>query len=91
MKIISDFSIQNDTFVFVFVASNFAGIPNLGLVGSQMFTIGGSATTSAHRLIYNSGNSELFYDEDGAGSMDQVQLEQLDSSLPLTNVEFLMV
>ncbi|MEM8720296.1 MAG: hypothetical protein AAGE84_13465 [Cyanobacteria bacterium P01_G01_bin.39] len=88
-EVISDFSIEEDTFVFV--ASNFPGIPNPGLVSSQMFTIGSSATTNAHRLIYNSGSGELFYDEDGVGSMAKVELAQLDSGLPLTNIDFLMV
>lgn len=88
-EVISDFSIEDDTFVFV--AANFADIPNLGLVSSQMFTVGSNATTSAHRLIYNSGNGELFYDADGLGGIDQVKLAQLDSGLPLTHVEFLMV
>ncbi|WP_445630526.1 beta strand repeat-containing protein [Nostoc sp. DSM 114167] len=71
------------------------GFPNhdfsLGVLKTNQFTIGASATTSNQRFIYNSTTGGLFFDEDGsAGVNTQVQFAQLSPGLSLTNNNFVL-
>jgi Ca2+-binding RTX toxin-like protein len=87
---ITDFSVVDDSIVLS--ATGFGGglVANTTLSVAQ-FTINTTATTSAHRVIYNSSNGNLFFDRDGnASSFAPVQIATLNSGLGLTNADFLV-
>ncbi|MFN6528603.1 calcium-binding protein [Nostoc sp. ChiSLP03a] len=64
---------------------------SLGVLKTNQFTIGASATTSNQLFIYNSTTGGLFFDEDGsAGVYSQVQFAQLSPGLSLTNNNFVL-
>gem|GEM_PF-6634267 len=86
---ITDFTVADDTMLFK--ASNFAGVSTLGMVSSDMLTIGSSADDSSDRFIYNSNSGDFFYDSDGTGSSQQVKLAKLNPGLALTNSHFELV
>ena len=85
---ITDFTIQDDTLLFK--ANQFAGISTLGMISSDMLTIGSSANDSSDRFIYNAGTGDLFYDSDGTGNSQQTKLAKLDAGLALTRSDFSM-
>ncbi|MGV2388627.1 MAG UNVERIFIED_CONTAM: hypothetical protein LVR29_10920 [Microcystis novacekii LVE1205-3] len=65
---ITDFNVLDDT---VLVSrSGFSGGLTVGTLLNTQFTTGTSATTSAHRFIYNASNGQLWYDIDGTGTTD---------------------
>ena len=90
VDIIDDFSVQDDTMLFM--SRGFAGISTTtnGMVDSRMLTLDSNATSSSHRFIYNPGSGDLFYDRDGAQSRPQILIAELDSGLALTNADFRM-
>ncbi|HEY9649692.1 MAG TPA: calcium-binding protein, partial [Coleofasciculaceae cyanobacterium] len=51
---------------------------------ADQFTLGTAATTTNHRFIYNQGTGALFFDQDGAGGIAQVQIAQLTGTPTLT-------
>ncbi|MBF9195062.1 calcium-binding protein [Microvirga terrestris] len=55
---------------------------------SAAFSIGAAATSSSHRIIYNSSTGALFYDADGTGASAQVQFAQLKAGLALSAANF---
>ena len=57
----------------------------------KQFTIGSSATTSAHRFFYNSSNGGLFFDVDGNGATAAVQFATLNTGLALTNADIVTI
>ncbi|MGK7948421.1 MAG: hypothetical protein AB4368_06350 [Xenococcaceae cyanobacterium] len=74
---ISDFSTTDDELVFYIYDNNLVS----GQVSSDMLTLGTAATTDQHRFIYDDSNGNLFYDRDGIGGNEQIQLAQLGSNL----------
>jgi Ca2+-binding RTX toxin-like protein len=82
---ITDFSVNDDTLVF---STSFDTGLVAGSVTSQMFRIGTAATSSEHRFIYNPGSGDLFYDSDGIGTNEQLQIASLGTNLSLTNNNF---
>lgn len=56
------------------------GIP----VPGDVFTIGASAKDANDYYIYNSDTGAFFYDQDGTGSREQIQLFQLSPGLNMT-------
>ena len=83
---ITDFTLEDDTMLFA--ASGLAGVSTLGMISSDMLTIGSSADDSSDRFIYNSASGDLFYDSDGRGSSQQTKLVNLDAGLALTSNNF---
>jgi serralysin len=59
-----------------------------GTLSASAFTIGSAATSSTHRIIYNSSNGALLYDADGSGSGAAVQFATLDAGMALTHNSF---
>ena len=57
----------------------------LGPLSSTQFTIGSAATDASVRFIYNSFTGGLFFDSDGTGSLEQVQLGTLSPGLSLSS------
>ncbi|MFD0980272.1 calcium-binding protein [Tropicimonas aquimaris] len=59
-----------------------------GLLVRKQFTSGSDATTADHRLIYADSTGKLFYDADGTGAAERVQIALLDAGLGLTASDF---
>ncbi len=55
------------------------------------FHIGGEATHSSERIIYNDDTGALFFDADGKGKTDQVKIAMLDPGLDLKSDDFLII
>ncbi|MBF2047535.1 MAG: calcium-binding protein [Leptolyngbya sp. IPPAS B-1204] len=73
--------------------SEVSGFANTGLAVNAIlridqFHIGPNATTSNHRLIYNSGTGALLFDPDGTGAAAPVQIAALSPGLALTRSNF---
>ena len=88
---ISDYSSADD--VILLDDAMFAGIGAAGTnLAADAFTMGTAATTSTHRIIYNSDTGALFYDADGVGAGTAVQWAILTGApLGIANTEFLIV
>jgi serralysin len=89
--VISDYSSADDTILLddaIFAAIGPAGTD----LAAAAFAIGSAATSSAHRIIYNSGTGQLFYDADGSGAGAAVHWATLTGApLGIANTEFLIV
>ena len=85
---IINFNVEDD--IFALSATGFEDI-TVGVVSSDLFTLGASATSSSHRFIYDAINGDLFYDSDGVGDTTQVKLAELNADLALTNNHFEIV
>ncbi|WP_144051421.1 peptidylprolyl isomerase [Geminocystis herdmanii] len=86
---ITDFSVIDDTILIS--RSGFGGGLTVGTLLSTQFIIGASATTSAHRFIYNSSTGGLFFDVDGSGATSAVQFATLSTGLALTNADIVVI
>lgn len=62
-----------------------------GALDPNAFAIGTAATTSNQHVIYNSGTGALFYDADGVGGADQVQIAVLSNGAVLWASDFVLV
>ncbi|MEE1654904.1 calcium-binding protein [Microvirga sp. CF3062] len=58
------------------------------LLKASAFGLGGWATTSAQRIVYNQATGGLFYDADGTGAAAQVQFAQLTAGTALSAANF---
>ena len=85
---VTDFSVGDDTLVFS--AAGFGEDLTEGTVKSEQYVLGSGATTVEHRFIYDSNNGDLFYDSDGVGNNQQVQMARLGSGLALSNDDLLV-
>ena len=68
----------------------FAGLITGGLAASA-FTTGTAATDAAHRIVYNSGTGELFYDFDGSGAGAAVLFAVLSTKPAIIATDFVVV
>ncbi|MBM6579892.1 M10 family metallopeptidase C-terminal domain-containing protein [Microvirga sp. BT689] len=72
--------------------SFFTNVTGGSLLDASAFTTGSMATTSSHRIIYNKGTGELFYDADGSGwAAGQVKFAILKNAPTLTAAHFLLI
>ncbi|MBD2042888.1 calcium-binding protein [Microcoleus sp. FACHB-672] len=62
-----------------------------GSLLSSQFRTGAGATTSNHRVIYNSSTGALFFDADGTGAAAQVQIASLSTGLALISSDFQVI
>lgn len=84
---ITDFAIGSDRIVLsrtIFTSLGMDQLPADAFVANTTST----ATTAAHRLIYNSQTGGLFYDSDGAGGAAAVQFATLQAGLNLSAADF---
>ncbi|QRM28124.1 calcium-binding protein [Microvirga sp. VF16] len=95
---VTDFAVGQDSLVLarsVFTAfgpSSGSAVPSvLAYVAPGAFTTGAAATSTAHRLVYNSVTGALSYDADGVGGVAQVQFATLAKNLALTANSFLLI
>jgi serralysin len=86
---ITDFNITDDTILVS--GSGFGGGLTVGTLASSAFRLGSSATTSAHRFIYNSSNGALFFDVDGNGASSSVQIGTFNTGLAMTHQDIVVV
>lgn len=94
---ITDFSPADDTIVvsadgFGSVPSGFgAGLTPEKAITPQQFTIGAAATDASDRFIYDRSTGALFFDADGIGSTDQVQIASLSTGLAMNNTDIFVI
>jgi serralysin len=86
---ITDFNVTDDTILVS--GSGFGGGLTVGTLATNAFRLGSSATTSAHRFIYNSSNGGLFFDVDGNGGSSSVQIATLNTGLAMTNQDIVVI
>ncbi len=85
---IHDFTVADDTIwldnaIFTRLAT--------GALANGRFVIGAMAQDQFDRIIYNSSNGQLRYDEDGAGASTAKLFAKLDAGLALTALDFWIV
>jgi serralysin len=87
---INDFSVAGGDFIQL--STSVFSIDMFGdTLASHQFTKGSAATSSAHRIVYNTTTGELFYDADGAGGMAQIKFANIGKDLALRADMFLVV
>ena len=61
-----------------------------GSLEPSKFHVGVSATTTAHRIVYNPKSGALAYDPDGSGPFPAVRFATLPANLALTSANLLV-
>jgi hypothetical protein len=86
IDIITDFTPGED--LYCVSASGFGGdLVSKATITPEQFTLGIAATDENTRFIYNSTSGALFFDVDGTGSSEQVQIATLSIGLAMTNAD----
>ncbi|WP_225028950.1 S8 family serine peptidase [Xinfangfangia pollutisoli] len=85
---ISDFLAADDTIRLEDAVFTAIG---LGALAGSAFTIGAAASTAAHRIIYNQGTGQIFYDADGAGGGAAVLFATLVPGTSLSASDFTVI
>ncbi|NEQ25641.1 MAG: calcium-binding protein [Microcoleus sp. SIO2G3] len=81
---ITDFQVGVD--FLGFSASGFGGeLISGSVLPENQFSLGTSATDTTTRFIYDNTTGSLFFDADGTGTTEQVQVVSLSTGLALTN------
>ncbi len=62
-----------------------------GLLDPTTFATGSAATTTSQHIVYNSGTGALFYDADGAGGINQVQVAAFTNGAALSASDFVLI
>ncbi|MFN7307847.1 MAG: hypothetical protein ACK5TQ_14895, partial [Acetobacteraceae bacterium] len=87
---IQGYSVADDTILLD--NSIFDNIGEVGTLAASAFAIGTAATTTEHRIIYNSTTGALLYDADGSGGVAAVQFATLTGvSGTMVSTEFLII
>ena len=81
---ITDFVVADDT-ISVAGAYFSSGLTPDAAITPEQFIIGSVAGDANDRFIYNQINGALFFDADGTGASEQVQLASLSTGLAMTN------
>ncbi len=55
------------------------------MLAADHFTVGSGASDSSSRFSYAQSTGALFFDADGTGSSEQIQIAQLSTGLGMTN------
>ena len=83
---ITDFLVGED--LLCFSATGFGGdLVSGDVLAEEQFTLGTTATTDSDRFIYDSDTGNLFFDIDGTGESEQVQIANLSPSLNLGHTD----
>ena len=90
VDLVQGYAVADDTIILDdAVFNSFSGA---GLLAANAFTVGGSATTADHRIIFNSTTGALLYDADGAGGLAATQFATLTSIVgSVTHAEFQII
>ncbi|MCA3414239.1 MAG: calcium-binding protein, partial [Roseomonas sp.] len=87
---IQGYSVADDTILLD--NSIFDNVGEVGTLAASALTIGTAATTTEHRIIYNSTTGALLYDADGSGGVAAVQFATLTGvSGTIVSAEFLII
>jgi len=78
VDLITDFTTTKDKIVLD--DDIFTAVGAVGVLSSLNFTLGSAATTSAQRVIYDTGTGALYYDADGSGVGAKVQFATLGAT-----------
>jgi cysteinyl-tRNA synthetase len=63
----------------------------VGALGSAGFLLGATATTAAHRLIYDPPKGALYYDADGSGRIAPILIGSFDNQAVIVVGDFTVV
>ncbi|ELR98853.1 choice-of-anchor Q domain-containing protein [Gloeocapsa sp. PCC 73106] len=85
---IEDFDEGND--LIGISVDGFGGELEIGSLSSDQFVIGRRATESQHRFIFNSNQGNLFYDSDGSGDAERIQIATFSNDVSLDAGNFLL-
>jgi Ca2+-binding RTX toxin-like protein len=66
----------------------YTGLTATGTLAAAAFKVGTTASTAAHRILYDPATGNLRYDADGAGGAAAVRFAQLTTKPALTNADF---
>jgi len=69
----------------------FAELPFASTLPASAFTIGTTATTTSHRIIYDAATGALYYDADGTGAAAQMQVAALTGTPTLAASDVLIL
>ncbi|WP_114945681.1 cadherin domain-containing protein [Microvirga calopogonii] len=86
---ILDFVVADDTIHLA--KSVFSKISKKGVLKKGEFFIGSAAHDRDDRVIYNKKTGALWYDPDGSGAKEAIQVATLAKNLKLTNLDFFVV
>jgi Ca2+-binding RTX toxin-like protein len=83
---ITDFQVGED--LLCFSARGFGGdLVKRSVLDESQFTLGTAATNTSDRFIYDNTTGALFFDVDGTGASEQVQIANLQTGLALSNAD----
>ncbi|MGO4389639.1 cadherin domain-containing protein [Microvirga sp. 2YAF29] len=86
---IVDFDVKDDTIHLK--KSVFTKLDKKGVLKSAEFYAGTKAHDASDNLIYNKKTGALYYDADGTGVQEQVQIATLSKNLKLTYKDFFVI
>ncbi|NJK46882.1 calcium-binding protein [Candidatus Gracilibacteria bacterium] len=84
-----NFSVADDTIAVS--AAGFGGGLSVGVLASAQFIVGASAINSEQRFIYNQISGALFFDRDGLGGTEQIQIARIGAGLVMTSGDFSVI
>ena len=90
VDMITDFSVVDDMIV-VSAGSFGSGLKPNAAIAPDQFSIGAAAAKTSDRFIYNKATGALFFDTDGTGATEQVQLAGLPTGLAMTNADIFVI
>ncbi len=64
--------------------------PATHILDASNFVVGSAATNADQHIIYDQANGKLFYDQDGSGSIAQVEVVGVTSNITITNNDILI-
>jgi uncharacterized delta-60 repeat protein len=85
---ITDFSPADDTIRLE--NSVYTGLTATGTLAAAAFKVGTTASTAAHRILYDPATGYLRYDADGTGPTVAVRFATMNNTPVLTNADFVV-
>ena len=89
IDVIKDFVVTDDTIQLE--NSVFSSLGAMGTIAQGKFKTGAKALDNNDYLIYTKATGALFYDADGAGGVDAIQIALLGQGLSLTHNDFMVI
>ena len=85
---IVDFTVADDT---IELESSVFGLPE-GMLSTDAFVIGSAALDAENRILYDSANGRLLFDQDGSGTdFGAVRFAAISTGLAITNADFMVI